>query len=172
MTEGRLRQVVPPSPVVTSAPFTSAAMQDLPVGQAILSRGMPVPEGWPCQVLQGCAWLARLLPELAGTEIEPLPGWTRRCAASWPTWREQLLSRVFPENIASRVLCRALGFREVGVLVRHAPVDGVWRDAVIVEKLLWQVPSEEAVSTGRGQLRPVESTWYTPRRSLQLVPRS
>ena len=26
--------------------------------------------------LQGCAWLVRLLPELADMEIEPLPGWT------------------------------------------------------------------------------------------------
>jgi L-amino acid N-acyltransferase YncA len=48
----------------------------------------------------------------------------------------KLLSRVFPENIASRVLCRALGFREIGVLRCHAPVDGIWHDAVIVEKLL------------------------------------
>ena len=48
----------------------------------------------------------------------------------------KLLSRVFPENVASRVLCRALGFREVGVLHCHAPVDGTWRDAIIVEKLL------------------------------------
>lgn len=48
----------------------------------------------------------------------------------------KLLSRVFPENIASRVLCRALGFREIGILRHHAPVDGTWHDAVIVEKLL------------------------------------
>ncbi len=48
----------------------------------------------------------------------------------------KLLSRVFPENIASRMLCRSLGFREVGVLHCHAPVDGTWRDAVIVERLL------------------------------------
>jgi L-amino acid N-acyltransferase YncA len=53
----------------------------------------------------------------------------------------KLLSRVFPENTASRLLCRALGFREAGLLRCHAPVDGIWRDAVIVEKLLGEARS-------------------------------
>lgn len=48
----------------------------------------------------------------------------------------KLVSRVFPENTASRALCRSLGFREVGVYTRHAKLDGVWRDCVIVEKLI------------------------------------
>ena len=48
----------------------------------------------------------------------------------------KLVSRVFPENEASRSLCRALGFREVGVYRRHARLDGEWRDCVIVERLL------------------------------------
>lgn len=48
----------------------------------------------------------------------------------------KLMSRVFPENAASRKLCAALGFREVGVLEKHAQLDGHWRDAVIVERLL------------------------------------
>jgi len=48
----------------------------------------------------------------------------------------KLLSRVFPENEASLALCRSLGFREVGVYRRHAKLDGVWRDVVIVELLL------------------------------------
>jgi phosphinothricin acetyltransferase len=48
----------------------------------------------------------------------------------------KLVSRVFPENTASRALCRSLGFREVGVYQRHARLDGAWRDCVIVEKLL------------------------------------
>ena len=48
----------------------------------------------------------------------------------------KLVSRVFPENAASRALCRALGFREVGTYRRHARLDGVWRDTVIVERLL------------------------------------
>jgi phosphinothricin acetyltransferase len=53
-------------------------------------------------------------------------------ARGW--WK--LVSRVFPENMASRKLLSGLGFREVGVYEKHARLDGVWRDVVIVEKLL------------------------------------
>jgi phosphinothricin acetyltransferase len=48
----------------------------------------------------------------------------------------KLVSRVFPENHASRGLLRSLGFREVGVYERHAQLDGEWKDVVIVERLL------------------------------------
>jgi L-amino acid N-acyltransferase YncA len=48
----------------------------------------------------------------------------------------KLVSRVFPENAASRRLCAASGFREVGVYHRHGRLDGEWRDVVIVERLL------------------------------------
>jgi phosphinothricin acetyltransferase len=48
----------------------------------------------------------------------------------------KLLSRIFPENAASRALVRSLGFREVGTYQKHARLDGVWRDVVIVERLL------------------------------------
>lgn len=48
----------------------------------------------------------------------------------------KLLSRVFPENTASLGLLAALGFRKVGVLRRHGQLDGVWRDVVLVERLL------------------------------------
>lgn len=48
----------------------------------------------------------------------------------------KVLSRLFPENTASRALCARFGFREVGVYERHAQLDGVWRDVVIVERLL------------------------------------
>src|SRR5512134_2962304 len=48
----------------------------------------------------------------------------------------KLVSRIFPENEASLGLCRALGFREVGVYRRHAKLDGEWRDVVVVELLL------------------------------------
>jgi len=48
----------------------------------------------------------------------------------------KLLSRIFPENTASRALVRELGFREVGVYEKHGMLDGVWRDVVIVERLL------------------------------------
>src|SRR5882762_5407366 len=48
----------------------------------------------------------------------------------------KLLSRVFVENQASRRLIHSFGFREVGVYEKHAKLDGVWRDVVIVERLL------------------------------------
>ncbi len=48
----------------------------------------------------------------------------------------KLVSRVFPENAASRALLKRVGFREVGTYRRHATLDGVWRDVVIVERLL------------------------------------
>ena len=48
----------------------------------------------------------------------------------------KLVSRVFPENTASRSLCRSVGFREVGIYQRHGKLDGQWRDCVIVEYLL------------------------------------
>lgn len=50
----------------------------------------------------------------------------------------KLLSRVFPENIASLKLLRNLGFREVGTYKNHARLDGEWRDVVIVELLIDQ----------------------------------
>ncbi len=48
----------------------------------------------------------------------------------------KLVSRVFVENMASRALLRSQGFREVGVYEKHAQLDGVWRDVLIVERLL------------------------------------
>ncbi|MDP9361877.1 MAG: arsinothricin resistance N-acetyltransferase ArsN1 [Acidobacteriota bacterium] len=54
-----------------------------------------------------------------------------RAAGFW-----KLVSRVFVENTASRGLLLSVGFREVGVYERHARLDGIWRDVVIVEKLL------------------------------------
>ncbi|MGH7527866.1 MAG: arsinothricin resistance N-acetyltransferase ArsN1 family A [Gemmatimonadales bacterium] len=48
----------------------------------------------------------------------------------------KLVSRIFPENAASRALCARHGFRGVGVYEKHARLDGIWRDVVIVERLL------------------------------------
>jgi L-amino acid N-acyltransferase YncA len=48
----------------------------------------------------------------------------------------KLLSRIFPENTASRAVMAKLGFREVGIYERHGKLDGAWRDCVIVERLL------------------------------------
>jgi L-amino acid N-acyltransferase YncA len=55
-------------------------------------------------------------------------------AASAGFWK--LVSRVFVENLPSRALLRNLGFREVGIYERHARLHGVWRDVVVVERLL------------------------------------
>ena len=48
----------------------------------------------------------------------------------------KLLSRVFIENHASRNLIRKFGFREVGVYEKHGQLDGMWRDVVIVERMI------------------------------------
>ena len=51
----------------------------------------------------------------------------------------KLVSRIFPENVASRVLVRSLGFREVGIYEKHGQLDGKWRDVIVVERLLTTV---------------------------------
>jgi L-amino acid N-acyltransferase YncA len=48
----------------------------------------------------------------------------------------KLTSRVFVGNAASRRLHRRCGFREVGTHLRHARLEGEWRDVVTVEVLL------------------------------------
>ena len=48
----------------------------------------------------------------------------------------KLVSRIFPENHASRTLIRALGFREVGTYEKHGKLDSIWRDVIIVERLI------------------------------------
>jgi phosphinothricin acetyltransferase len=48
----------------------------------------------------------------------------------------KLVSRIFVENRASRALIAAHGFREVGIYEKHGQLDGVWRDVVIVERLI------------------------------------
>ncbi|HLW55537.1 MAG TPA: arsinothricin resistance N-acetyltransferase ArsN1 family A [Candidatus Angelobacter sp.] len=48
----------------------------------------------------------------------------------------KLLSRVFLDNQASRRMIARAGFREVGIYEKHGQLDGVWRDVLIVERLL------------------------------------
>jgi L-amino acid N-acyltransferase YncA len=48
----------------------------------------------------------------------------------------KLVSRVFPENTASLALLDRTGFRRVGRYEKHGQLDGVWRDVIIVERLL------------------------------------
>lgn len=55
-------------------------------------------------------------------------------AAQAGYWK--LVSRIFVENTASRTLMARVGFREVGIYEQHGKLDGVWRDAVIVERII------------------------------------
>lgn len=48
----------------------------------------------------------------------------------------KIVSRIFPENVASLALHKRCGFRVVGVYERHGKLEGQWRDCVIVERLL------------------------------------
>jgi L-amino acid N-acyltransferase YncA len=48
----------------------------------------------------------------------------------------KLTARIFATNAASLAAHRAAGFAEVGVQRSHARLDGVWRDVVLVERLL------------------------------------
>ena len=48
----------------------------------------------------------------------------------------KLMSRVFPENRASLNLMAWSGFKAIGVHEKHGKLDGVWRDCVIVERVL------------------------------------
>ena len=73
---------------------------------------------------------------------------------------EKLVSRVFVENYASRRLLGSIGFREVGVYERHAKLDGVWRDVVIVELLLQDHEDE-----------PHGALWQPDLSTLQLWPK-
>jgi L-amino acid N-acyltransferase YncA len=58
----------------------------------------------------------------------------RKAAEAAGYWK--LLSRIFPENTASCALMAKMGFHEVGIYRRHGKLDGVWRDCVIVERIL------------------------------------
>jgi L-amino acid N-acyltransferase YncA len=55
-------------------------------------------------------------------------------AATLGYWK--LLSRAFLFNTASRALCRACGFREVGTYEKHAKLGDSWLDVVIVERMI------------------------------------
>jgi len=52
----------------------------------------------------------------------------------------KLLGALFSDNLASRRLMLAAGFREVGFFERQAQLDGVWRDVVMFEK---RIPANE-----------------------------
>ena len=68
-------------------------------------------------------------------------------AEAYGYWK--LLSRIFPENTASRALTAKLGFREVGIYRSHAKLEGAWRDRVIVERLLGAGPRDRSSIAAR-----------------------
>ncbi len=52
----------------------------------------------------------------------------------------KIVSRIFPENVASLALHERCGFRVVGVYTRHGKLEGQWRDCAIVERMLDEGP--------------------------------
>jgi L-amino acid N-acyltransferase YncA len=66
----------------------------------------------------------------------------------------KLVSKVFPENAASRRLCAHHGFTEVGLHRNHARLDGKWRDVVVVERLLGEAAREAALGRPPGNPTP------------------
>lgn len=48
----------------------------------------------------------------------------------------KLVAFALPEDAAARGLLDRLDFRDVGTLVRHAQVEGTWRDVVLHERLM------------------------------------
>ncbi len=52
----------------------------------------------------------------------------------------KLTGKLFAENEASVRLVRRNGWREVGLHLRHARLDGRWRDVLVMERLLDQRP--------------------------------
>jgi phosphinothricin acetyltransferase len=72
-------------------------------------------------------------------------------AASLGYWK--LLSRIFTFNAASRALCLASGFREVGIYEKHAQLDGRWLDVVIVERL---IPENQPEAASLGEVERLQ----------------
>jgi phosphinothricin acetyltransferase len=48
----------------------------------------------------------------------------------------KLIGKIFTSNEPSIALVKGLGWREVGVHLRHGTLDGEWKDVLVVEKLL------------------------------------
>jgi L-amino acid N-acyltransferase YncA len=48
----------------------------------------------------------------------------------------KLIGLLFPENRPSVALCRAAGWREVGLFHRHGRLEGRWRDVLLMERLV------------------------------------
>ncbi len=61
----------------------------------------------------------------------------------------KLISRIFTDNPASRRLHLRCGFREVGIHLRHARLDGGWRDVMVVEVLLDEAGTTPGTAEGQ-----------------------
>jgi phosphinothricin acetyltransferase len=62
--------------------------------------------------------------------------------AAQETGLYKLTSRIFSTNAASIAVHQASGFTIVGVQRRHGRLDGVWRDCVLVERLLGEAADD------------------------------
>lgn len=62
------------------------------------------------------------------------PNEARRLRRDLGYWK--LTGKLFPENEASVRLVRGNGWREVGLYLRHAQLEGRWRDVLVMERLL------------------------------------
>lgn len=64
-------------------------------------------------------------------------------SAAEPKGFHKLIGKLFPENVASVRLVERCGFDTVGTHRRHGQLDGVWRDVVVVERLISAAHSPE-----------------------------
>lgn len=68
----------------------------------------------------------------------------------------KMIGKLFPDNVASVRMVERCGFASVGLHRRHGQLDGVWRDVLVVERLLAPRPpgrsslSTRATPVGRG----------------------
>jgi phosphinothricin acetyltransferase len=69
----------------------------------------------------------------AGAGARLLEALAKRCEARG---FHKLVGKLFTSNEASATLVRRCGFRDVGVHLRHARLEGEWRDVLVVERLL------------------------------------
>ena len=130
---------------------------ELRTPRAIAAQLVALIDRYPAVVVEqdarvgGFAWAAQYRPRKAYADVAEFSVYVAREARGQGVGRlalsaligeaesrgfTKLVSRIFPENVASRRLCAALGFREVGVYRRHGRLDGRWMDCVIVERLM------------------------------------
>jgi L-amino acid N-acyltransferase YncA len=113
-------------------PLLVALLEDSVIGWIHASAYRPAASTWYAGIVEYSVYVSSSAHG-QGVGMTLMLEFFKACQAVG-IWK--LLSRIFPENTASLALCAKTGFREVGVYQRHAMQDGVWRDVVIVEKLL------------------------------------